>query len=214
MFWYVSDDKLRTIVERRGWLDRLKPTLALGPPGVGVQFEVEPRSQTSLQRMVEKAERKIARDGGATSMATAVAGPPPKLFTFNGAAGRLVDQGVFWVAGVHDESAFLLAGSVANAIGTSVRDEGRLSPTADPVGAIRELFRTLGPSGLYRRAASYIWETIVEATADSGGLDAAPRVAGVAVYAGRTPLESYAPRQESGTSLLLFIGSPLFVEQV
>jgi hypothetical protein len=214
MFWYASDDKLRTIVEEQSWLDRLKPSLGLSQLGAHVEVELEPRESSSVQRMVEKARRKIASEAGATSLASATTGPPPKLFAFKGAAGRSVDAGVFWVAGVEDQNAFLLAGSAANAIGTAVHDESRLFPTADPVGTIRHVFETLDPMEPERAAASYIWETIVAATADAGGLDAAPWVEGVAIYAGRPELQSAAVPPNPGSPRLLFIGSPLFVEQM
>jgi hypothetical protein len=113
---YASDDKLKAIDGPPGWLERLDLGLTAGPPGVAVTAELPPRDPQALQVMVDKAERRIRKEGKARALTDSITGRPPPLFTFEGPSGRLADCGVLWFAGVGDGVGFLLTGSITNAI--------------------------------------------------------------------------------------------------
>lgn len=214
---YASDDKLKAIEGPPGWLNRLDVRLTVGPPGASVTAGLRARDLQALQVMVDRADRTISKERTARSLADSIEGRPPPLFTFEGPAGRLADSGVLWFAGVGDGVGFLLAGSTLNAIARVPEQPGMLSPTADPVGTVQRFFESRADPDRDSDMAAYVWETVMSSTAQSGGLSAAPWVAGIAVYAGRIAIDPSRGRVEDSSATAvqnLIIGSPMWVAQV
>lgn len=214
---YASDDKLKAAEGPPDWLTRLDLSLTVGAPGAAVTAGLRPRDLQTLQEMVDKADRRIRKEGKARSLADSITGRPPPLFTFEGPAGRLADSGVLWFAGVGDGVGFLLAGSATHAIARVSDQPGMLSPTADPVGTVQRFFESRTDQGRDPDMAAYVWATVLSSTALSGGLAAAPWVAGVAVYAGRIAVDPSSGRVEDSDAAAvrnLLIGSPMWVAQV
>lgn len=214
---YASDDKLKAIEGPPGWLKRLDLSLTVGPPGASVTAGLRARDLQTLQAMVDRADRTIRKGGTARPLTDSITGRPPPLFTFAGPAGRLADSGVLWFAGVGDGAGFLLAGSAINAIAKVPEQSGTLSPTADPVGTVQRFFESRAEPGRDSDMAAYVWATVLSSTAQSGGLSAAPWVAGIAVYAGRIAIDPSPGRVEDSSAATvrnLLIGSPMWVEQL
>lgn len=214
---YASDDKLKAAEGPPGWLTRLDLSLTVGAPGAAVTAGLRGRDLQTLQEMVDKADRRIHKEGKAQSLADSITGRPPPLFTFEGPAGRLADSGVLWFAGVGDGVGFLLAGSATHAIARVPEQTGTLSPTADPVGTVQRFFESRTDPGRDSDMAAYVWGTVLSSTTQAGGLAAAPWVAGVAVYAGRIAFDPSSQRVEdcdAATVRNLLIGSPMWVAQV
>lgn len=214
---YASDDKLKAIDGPPGLLKRLDLRLTVGPPGVAVTAGLRARDLKALQVMVDRVDRTIRKGAMAPSAADSITGRPPPLFTFEGPAGRLADSGVLWLAGVGDGVGFLLAGSATNAVATVPEQPGMLSPSADPVGTVQRFFDARADPSHDQDMAAYVWATVLSATAPAGGLSAAPRVRGVAVYAGRIPIDPSSRRIEDSTAATvrnLLIGSPMWAEQI
>jgi hypothetical protein len=214
---YASDDKLKAIDAPPGLLKRLDLRLTVGPPGAAVTAGLRARDLKALQVMVDRADRTIRNEGMARSIADSITGRPPPLFTFEGPAGRLVDSGVLWLAGVGDGVGFLLAGSATNAVAKVSEQSAMLSPSADPVGTVQRFFDSRADMGHDRDIAAYVWATVLSSTAQAGGLSAAAWVRGVAVYAGRIAIDPSLKRVEdskAATVRNLLIGSPMWAEQV
>jgi len=212
---YASDDKLKAINGPLGWLKRLDVRLTVGPPGASVTAGLHARDLNALQVTVDRADQTIRRGLMARSPADSLTGRPPQLFTFEGPAGRLVDSGVLWFAGVGDGVGFLLVGSITNAIGTVSEHSGMLSPSADPVGTMQRFFESRTEPDRDSYVATHVWETVLSTTRQSGGLSAAPWVTGVAVYAGRIAIDPPSgPAGDAGAVSNLLIGSPLWVAQM
>jgi hypothetical protein len=210
---YVSDDKLKTISDQPRWYDRLEPSLGGGVPGVGASVGLRAREPATLLQMVNQAERKITKQKAARSLTDSAGGPPPQLFSFQGQAGRLAENDVYWVAGASDGIGFVLAGSLDNAVATPVTGSGfTLSPSVDPVGTITRVFASKSASDVTFNI-SYCWETVLSKGASR--IENAPRVSGVAVYADRFPIEETSAAGSSLPSITcLIVGSPLWVEQI
>ena len=213
---YASDDKLKTISGQPHWLDRLDLSLGVGVPVAKVTAGLRPRDPATLLQLVDEADKKISDEHAARGLAESVSGRPPPLFSFNGPAGHLDEDGVFWVAGIDDNVGFILAGSSENTIATPAAPAGHmLSPSADPIGTIKSFFASKGAPE-HSSMIAYVWQTVLATTNDAGGVEAAPWISGVAVYAGRISLEeapspTAASSQPGVTDLL--VGSPLWVEQ-
>jgi hypothetical protein len=214
-FWYISDDKFESFKERPSWIRRLNKKAQLGKAGFVVGVELPPAPEMTRVELVRKNERRLAQE--ATSLADAAGGDAPRLFMFAGAAVRHVEKGVLWIAGFGDGICFLLVGSASNAIGTPLAQSSEqevFSPTVDPLGTIQRFFsheQSTAPDG----PADYLWSAVAATQMQFGGFGAAPRVAGIAQYAGRTDVANWLAKQadvEGASSLV--IGSPLFVEQV
>lgn len=210
---YASDDKLKTISGQPRWLDRLDLGLAAGVPGAQVTGGLRPRDPATLLQLVDEAERKIGHDHAARRLAESVSGRPPRLFSFEGPAGHLDEDGVFWVAGIEDDVGFLLAGSSDNTMATPVaRLNSVLSPSVDTIGTVKRFFESKGAPD-NSSALIYAWKSVLATTNDAGGLEAAPWVSGVAVYAGRISVEdARIPSWEPPVANVV-VGSPLWVEQ-
>jgi hypothetical protein len=217
---YASDDKLKAIDGPPGWLERLDLGLTVGPPGVAVTTTLPPRDTQALQVMIDKADRRIRKEGKARALTDSIAGRPPQLFTFEGPSGRLADSGVLWFAGAGDGVGFLLVGSITNAIAQVQEQPGALA-SADPVNTVQRFFESRfeprADSGQDSRMAAWVWWTVESSTARAGGLAAAPWVAGIALYAGRIdidPSSEWPENSDTAAIQNLVIGSPIWVEQV
>jgi hypothetical protein len=212
---YVSDDKLKTISDQPHWYDRLDPRLGGSVSFVTASVGLRAREPATLLKMVNQAERKITKEKAARLLTDAASGRPPQLFSFQGPAGHLAEQGVYWVAGASDGIGFVLAGSADNAVATPIKEPGfTLSPSADPVGTIGHVFESKSASDAnVARRIRYCWDKVLSAGA--GGIEAAPWVSGVAVYADRIPIEATPAVGSSLPSITcLIVGSPLWVEQI
>lgn len=93
----------------------------------------------------------------------------PIVMAFEGNAARQISEDVFWLAIEQGNSGLLLAGSAGFAIGASAKPEHVLSPSADPVGAVKAAFKQNGelPDSLggvrmpLSGSLSYAWRTLM-----------------------------------------------------
>jgi hypothetical protein len=144
-YWYLSADKLRA-------LDALEPSLVrrlntrarLGLAGASVEVGLDNGTTQALGRSARQIESKLRRQGKVRDVAEFINGSPPAVyFDSNGPTCRAVIAEMFWVAMLHGNVAVLLVGSVANTVGAQhmTPPPSNIMPSADPVGALRELIR-------------------------------------------------------------------------
>src|SRR5262249_3031687 len=141
----------------------------------------------------------------------------PAFVRFQGPAVRHVQDDVFWLATYANRAALLLAGSVGFAIGGTPALGSSLSPSADPVSAIKAAFAEDGQTGgvgagLSARL-SYAWQELMRAGDEASG--PLPNAGGIAFFA-RTVVTDKAQMQRAGKGHIetLVIGTPLYVEQL
>ena len=62
------------------------------------------------------------------------------FIAFSGNAHRAIEEGVYWVILSENSTALLLAGSASNAVAVPPKVSADISPSADPIGAVRKAF--------------------------------------------------------------------------
>jgi hypothetical protein len=106
--------------------------------------------------------------------------------SFEGNATWQIGDDAFWSAMERGKSGLLLAGSAAFVIGAPTKAEHPLSPSADPVGAVKAAFKkdheqpNSSEDALPLSARlSYVWQALMSESLE-GSL---PRVSGLAIFA-------------------------------
>lgn len=96
-YWYVSTDKLEALgASHAGMLGRLRTTLKLGVGGTGVEVGLDGTPTRSLDRAVDRAEKRLRRRGDIGDIADFADVPPPAVyFASHGPASRAVIEGMF-----------------------------------------------------------------------------------------------------------------------
>lgn len=170
-YWYVSQDKLRALgAFDRGWLSRVRPSAKVGLGAASVGIDLDPAATRTLNRAAVKAEQQLRSERMISDVASFASGPPPsQYFESRGPACRAVIENMLWVAGVDDDVAVLLVGSVSNAVGGSPAGTRCLPERlGQPAGALaaRDIFSpSVDPIG----AARYLLDSPPEGTARAGG---------------------------------------------
>jgi hypothetical protein len=205
ILWYVSRPKVEHLGEglSSSIIDKISIKLKANWIEAEVAKQLSPSFGKKLARVVDGLEH----DGAIASFESAP-GSRPALFSFAGQAGRLISDGIFWVAISKPPVALLLVGDSHQALGGAPRSDGAISPTADPVGAVSAAFRG-DPDDTLSSRLGYAWTTVAERSGLGEG--ALPSVYGFAFFAGsfRADGASMGPAIQ-----YLVVGTPIFVEQV
>ena len=174
---------------------------------------------STLIKDLEKVEAKLEADGHLKNYADLGADEAPVMIRFKGPAVRQADEDCFWVASEYGKVALLLAGSSAYAIGKrSGATNAHISPTADPVGAVKAAFENLSgispvPGASLSNRLSYVWQEIVSDAYESRATLA--KAEGVAFFASSLQADRGQMRRVRRECIeRLIIGSPLYVRQI
>lgn len=218
IYWYISKAKLDLLKDQSpGFLPGITAQLSFKLPFVSGSL-----SGTEPSRLVEDLQRVIKRlkaDHEIKSFADLDDTASPIVMAFDGNAARQISDDVFWLAMEQGDSGLLLAGSAAFAIGAAAKPEHFLSPSADPVGAVKAAFQkddeqpnVLGGVGLPLSARlSYAWQELMSESLEG----ALPRVSGLAIFARTVKAEKAQARQiGKGNIERIVVGTPIYVEQI
>jgi hypothetical protein len=214
IYWYISKAKLDLLKDQSsGFLSGITGELSLKLPFVSGSL-----SGTGQSRLVKDLQRIIKRlkaDCMIKSFADLGDTESPIVMAFAGNAARQISEDVFWLAIEQGESGLLLAGSAGFAIGASSKPEHYLSPSADPVGAVKAAFKkdeeldSLGTLNVpLSTSLSYAWRTLMLGSSE-GSL---PRVSGLAIFA-RTVKSDKSQVGKSNVQRIV-VGTPIYVQQV
>lgn len=210
-YWYISGSKVEMLKSRSFRLALKSVVIKLGFPGVG-GGEVSFALTDEIKRDAQELERKARSAAEIKPFDLLGDSESPDKFWFDCQAARLVDSDAFWVAGRKGASALLLVGSSSNAISGPPVQNGRISPSMDPLGACRAAFEGTAKAGPVEAsvALTYAWDEVM-ATLPEGTL-AIPRVEGLAVFAGTFRLEG-SRTTDASLPHRLVLGSPIYVKQ-
>jgi hypothetical protein len=218
IYWYVSKAKLDLLKDQSpGLLGGITAQLSFRLPFVSGSL-----SGTEQSRLVEDLMRVIKRlraEYVIKSFADLDDTESPIIVAFEGNAARQVSEDVFWLAMEHGDTGCLLAGSAEFAIGAPAKAEHLLSPSADPVGAVKAAFKKdddLSDSSEGARiplsaSLSYAWRVLMSESSE-GSL---PRVGGLAIFARTVKAEEAQVRGVGkGSIRRIVVGTPIYVQQV
>jgi hypothetical protein len=212
IYWYISKAKLDLLKDQSpGVMHAIKVQLSLKIPFVSGSL-----SGTAPSRLVKDLQRIIKRlKAGHEIKSFADLGETesPTVISFEGNAARQISDDVFWLAMERGKSGLLLAGSAAFAIGAPPKAEHLLSPSADPVGAVKAAFKKdhEPPNSPLSARLSYAWQALMSESLEG----ALPRVSGLAVFARTVKSErSQIRRIGKGNVRRIVVGSPIYVEQI
>lgn len=218
MYWYVSEEKIHLIGQQdRSWNFWPKHlTLKLKEPFSGAEVQMEQNRASSVADDFKRVRRRLEKQNLQT-YETVASGVVPLLCLFDGPAARIVDSHGFWCSLASQTTALLLVGSESNAIGGSTRSDSSISPSSDPVSAIKAAFRgndesNYGSGMTMPRRLSYAWQVVWKASRDALSK---PNVVGVAVVAGLYAANKAEMRRANMRGInKLVIASPVYVQQV
>ena len=212
IYWYVSRQKVDALLPEfgpRGFSLFKELSLTLKAPFAEAKTSVN--TDRSLFLHVGNIENGLKSAGVTTDVSDAGSKP---FFSFRGRAHRAVDSGAYFIVLAQNSTALLLAGSPTNAVGAPPKQSDDISPSADPLGAVRRSFGELSDreGSQLGEMCSYIWDVLAGPVSQSW--DALPEVEGIAVYGARFPP---AKGQFSGAKFSdidrIVIGTPIFVRQ-
>ncbi len=220
IYWYISKAKLDMLKEQKpGFLNGISANVSFKLPFVtgSLSGAERPRLVDDLRRVVKS----LKSQPDIKSFDDLGPGETPLLVQFQGPALRHVQDEVFWLASYGNHAALLLAGSAGFAIGGAAASGRSLSPSADPVSAIKAAFAQDDPAGggfggvgigLSGRL-SYAWQELIRAADEASG--PLPKAGGIAFFA-RSVVADKSQMQRVGKAHLetLVIGTPLYVEQL
>ncbi len=219
IYWYVSRPKIEALRDSYGrspvsWLKDL--SLTIKAPFVEVEGTI-PLGQT-LFREMERIEKNLLKSGEVEPFVSLADGPRRSclFFSFNGAARRTVQHGAYWIVMRSGPTALLMVGSTNNAIGTPPKESAEISPSMDPIGAVKLAFPgepTPDAASFVSNSCSYTWAAIAEPVRDSW--DDLPHVEGIATYGERYRTSEEQMRSAGFEDVReIIIGSPIFVRQI
>jgi hypothetical protein len=125
-----------------------------------------------------------------------------------------VDVGAHWVALEKADSALLLVGAASNATGVTPRQDGQISPSADPIGNIKAMFVGSGEQEKMSlsHSLSYVWKTVRETDSDSL---IRPEIERFGVFGGMAPASEWLAEEEGlGKIRFIVVGSSVYIKQV
>jgi hypothetical protein len=221
IYWYVSRQKVEALKEsyakqRGSWLREL--SLKLKVPFVEAGAKITPSEQQALFDDIEKIADNLFSGLEVPSLTRLQPDESVAFFSFSGHAHRAVDRGAYWIVMAEGKKALLLAGSVSNAIGAPSEDKKEISPSIDPIGAVRRAFgeETQSLAAITREIGtdcSYVWQVVARPVRNVW--DSLPRVEGIAAFGGIFQ-GSRAQFNRAGFPKLsnIVIGSPVYVRQI
>ena len=218
MFWYISEEKLdalHVMKEKKSfWPKTIE--LTLKEPFTSSEVKLGNDTVSKLAERLQQVE-KIYQSGTILPYEQLSGDVLPQLCTFCGVASRLVDQNAFWVALQSNGMALLLVGSATNAIGAHRTESEHISPSADPITAVRVAFGKTdaallsGATMPLERRLSYAWQVVWNA---KGNALALPKVSGIAVLANMYSAHKGEMRRAHAIDVnRLIVASPVFVRQ-
>jgi hypothetical protein len=210
VYWYISADKIRMLKDaksRSTWKDlSLKLKLKFFEAEAGVAFN------DSLVRDLNTLKKELPRDHTIVPFQDLKPGGEGAIFSFAGEAARLLTGEALWIATENLNSGLLLVGAPRNAAGQSQLKEAYMSPSMDPVGAVKAVAQKQEPATLVA-ALSFAWQEVMRDAITSGSHF--PRVEGLAIFAG-----AFAVGGASMTAVnrpmieRIVVGSPIYVRQI
>lgn len=206
VYWYISADKVRMLKgakARSTWKQlSLKLKLSLLEVETGVAFS------ESLLRDLNSLKKELGRDQSIIPFQDLKAGAEGGIFSFAGEATRLLTRDALWIGTENQDSALLLVGAPRNAAGETRLKEGFLSPSLDPVGAVKALGQGEQQPSLVA-ALTFAWQEVMRDALVAGAHF--PRVEGLAIFAGAFALDR--PFENRPTIKRVILGSPVYVRQ-
>ncbi|NIP26548.1 MAG: hypothetical protein GWN67_19230 [Phycisphaerae bacterium] len=214
IYWYISDAKVEKLQHvATSFLAKVAAELSFKFPLF--EGKLSGASDSSLVSDVKRISERLVQDEKVESFDVLGGGDTPRLISFSGAGGRYVDKNAFWLVLKGERNALLLAGSPAHAVGREPTADTYVSPSVDPVSALRAAFD--GDPSFHGHSLSaslsYAWQEIARGSLLSEG--GVPRVEGLAFFARSVPTDQRQLRRVGCSNLEnLVIGSPLYVRQV
>jgi hypothetical protein len=222
MFWYISKTKIDTLSEMlsSGGILPKALTLRLKVPYVEAEGKWEAKEGSTI-KTVRALTAQANQHYSIKSFDLVRDGESPLLVLFKGPAARIVEDKAIWVATNNEftkkeqepiTQALLLAGSSSNVVGAQ-EGTGIVSPSADPIGAVKQAFSDPEGDITVSDRLSYAWSAVWQSVGEALNV---PCVWGLAVFAARYKvLTSWDLRQLGFPAITrLTIASPLFVQQI
>lgn len=212
VYWYISKAKLDLLKEAApGFLSGVAVKLEFKLPFVGGSLS---GTQTSgLMKDLKRVIKSLEAEQTIKNYEELTDDEAPVFVRFEGEAMRWVDGTAFWLAMERKESALLLVGSAGYAIGQPAKSEGGLSPSVDPVRAIKAAFGKDARTGSLSGSLSMAWREILRDASSSGGT--LPRVEGLAVFARSVAADRETMRRAGRARIKRIVaGTPLYVRQI
>jgi hypothetical protein len=221
VYWYISKAKLDLLRDQApGFLNGISAKVSFKFPFVGGSLSGTEKSKLvdDLKRVISRIESKSVKDYAELNDQEA-----PVFFRFEGAAASHVIDEVYWLAMAGGDTALLLAGSATYVIGAPRGSEVTLSPSVDPIGAVRAVFEKGagasdpqqfgGTSAPLSTSLSYAWQELMRDQYESGQV--LPRAAGLAIF-GTTIRADAGQMRRVGRETLsrIVVGTPIYVKQV
>lgn len=217
MYLYISEPKIKALDVSSGFSAGIAAELSFKFPFL--EGKLSGVNQNELVGQLEKVVAKLKKSELIPNFDDIIAGEAPMLVSFAGHAGRVVDKNAFWCVMKGKHNGLLLAGSPGYAIGRPPERSANISPSTDPVGALRGVFKETGKlpfppiNSSLSSSLSYAWQELVRATFLAEG--SMPRVEGIAIFSRSVVGDRRQLRRvNSGGLELLVIGSPLYVKQI
>jgi hypothetical protein len=220
MYLYISEAKVQQLANELAVFPAdLKGKLSFN---IGVlQGAIEGKVREGLHSDLERVIKELRRHEEIISF-DEVLNKAPILVSFKGGARRLVQDGAFWMAVRGARNVLLLVGSAGYALGRPIAPSVTISPSVDPVNAIREAFEAGSKPAAEGMEASqlslssrlsYAWQAVYGASGPEEGV--LPNVEGIALFAHSVRADKDAI-QAIGRETLesLIIGTPIYVKQV
>jgi hypothetical protein len=206
-YWYISADKVNMLAGPASvWR-----TLSLKLKWKFLELETTANFDADLLRRVEKIRDRLENDNEVVPFENLDAGGAGAIFSFSGEASRTFTDEAFWVATSRANSALLLVGAPGNATGVKSDDKTFISPSKDPLRAVKAVvagggFDDIGSS------LSYSWHEVIR-TGQSGDAHL-PMVDGLAVFAGSFKADKAQMRRVGKSEIdTIVLGSPIYVRQ-
>lgn len=217
MYLYISEAKIKAIAGTPGFTSGIAAELSFKFPFL--EGKLSGVNQNELVRQLERVVAKLRKSERIPNFDDIKIGETPTLVSFAGCAGRVVDKNAFWCVMKGKHNGLLLAGSPGYAIGKPPETSARISPSTDPVGALREVFKETGKlhfppiNSSLSSSLSYAWQELVRASFLAEG--SMPSVEGIAIFSRSVVGDRRQLRRvNSGGLELLIVGSPLYVKQI
>jgi hypothetical protein len=142
VFWYISRDKLETLDQGPGFLDRLTGKVRVGVLVADIEAGIQSADVPNLVTILGKVEKRLQRDQTVVPVEQIqLREGNTALFAYEGPSARFAENEAFWVAGVSGNTGILLVGSPTNAVGAKLTEHITvMSPSVDPLGAVMMLY--------------------------------------------------------------------------
>lgn len=222
MFWYISKNKLEAMPKLLSRSALLPHSVTLEGKFPFVSGEVRwTEGDQKATELVETLAKQLNQQFAVKPFDMVPEGDHPLLVLFKGPAAKLIDNKAIWIAthnqytkpeGTDISQALLLTGSASNVVGSLLKDEEGISPSADAVSAVIKAFATPEIEMTTRKALSFAWHSVWRRSQDATTL---PCIWGLAFFAARFP-SIVSEFNMLGLQHIthLTIASPLFVQQI